>query len=460
MAVAALAAGGAATAATQATAAPQGARGAAQLSTALVNATTSAPAGTPSQCARQGSLSICKAYFGSTPEPYTGQQTATYRYTLTNAKGMRVDVLSFGGIIQQVDLPGKHGAATDVTLGFKTLKDYVANDSPPVTANGGPYFGETIGRYGNRIAGGTFTLSQPGVGPVTYTVPVNNGANSLHGGLVGFGNHVWSQVGGLQAGGGQVGLTLQLVSPNGDSSGAAGSPGCPSGCTGYPAQLTVDVTFTLNNSGQLAIHYKARNDSSNLNTVLNLTNHSYFNLAGESSPAGSAYSQLVQINASKYTPTDTTQIPLGYQAPVAGTPFDFRTPQAIGSRIDDVSANFNSPGYNQLLIAQGYDHNWDLNPPSKATQGPGGLNLAAKAWDPGSGRQLAVWTDQPGVQFYSGNFLTGTLTGISGHTYRQGAGYTFETQHLPDSPNEPGFPSTELKAGATTSSTTIFAFSS
>ena len=255
-------------------------------------------------------------------------------------------------------------------------------------------------------------------------------------------------------------MTLKLVSPNGDSSGAAGSPGCATACTGFPAQITVWVTYSLNNKDQYGLHYKVHNDSSTLNTVTNLTNHSYFNLAGEGSFPGSAYGQFVQINANKYTPTDTTQIPLGYLAPVKGTPFDFTRPHTIGSRIDDVSANFNSPGFNQLLIAQGYDHNWVLNPQTPATTGPDGLNLAAHAWDPASGRELTVWTDQPGVQFYSGNFLNGTLVGISGKTYRQGAGYTFETQHFPNSPNQPNFPSTELKAGATFNTTTIFAFSS
>ena len=201
--------------------------------------------------------------------------------------------------------------------------------------------------------------------------------------------------------------------------------------------------------------------------MLNLTNHSYFNLAGEASPAGSAYSQTVQMNANSYSPTDATQIPLPLTngVPVAGTPFDFRAPHTIGSRIDDVSARTTSRrashGHrrqSQLLIAQGYDHNWVLNQQTRATTGPDGLNLAARAFDPGSGRQLTVWTDQPGVQFYSGNFLNGTLVGISGHTYRQGAGYTFETQHFPNSPNQPNFPCTELGAGKTFNSTTIFAF--
>jgi aldose 1-epimerase len=409
--------------------------------------------------ARGGSgLSLSKQYFGSTIEPYTGKLTPTYRYTLRNANGMSVQVLTFGGIIQDINVPDKYGHVTDVVLGFKTLQDYVTEDSPPVTANGGPYFGETIGRYGNRIAKGTFSLNQPGVGPVTYTLPINNGVNSLHGGLVGFGDHIWASQ--PVYGYGSVGVQLTLISPNGDASGAVGSPGCPNGCTGYPGTIKVVVTFTLNNANQIGIHYQTTDLSKNLNTVINLTNHSYFNLAGEASFPGSAYGQLMQINANKYTPTNTTQIPLGYLASVFGTPFNFTTPQTIGSRIQDYSANFNSPGYNQLQIAQGYDHNWVLNAQTSATTGPDGLNLAAHAWDPNSGRELTVWTDQPGVQVYTSNFLNGTLIGISGHTYRQGAAYTFETQHFPNSPNQPNFPSTELKAGQTISSTTIFAFNS
>jgi aldose 1-epimerase len=435
--------------------------------TALGVAAAVAPSASAAPAAPAGSggaLSISKQYFGSTTEPYTGKLTPTYRYTLKNARGMSVDLLSFGGITQQINVPGSNGKTADVVLGFSTLQDYVSNDSPPVTTNGGPYFGETVGRYANRIAGGTFKLNGQ-----AYTVPVNNGVNSLHGGLVGFGNHVWSQVAEIHTSS-EVGVTLQLVSPNGDSSGAAGSPGCPSGCTGYPAQVTVDVTYTLNNQGQYEIHYQAKNDDSKLSTVVNLTNHSYFNLAGENSEAGSAYNQVVQINANNYSPTDATQIPLPglpNGVPVAGTPFNFTTPHTIGSRIDDVSAPDNVPasdnsltkGESQLTIAQGYDHNWILNKQTAATTGPQGLNLAAHAWDPSSGRELTVWTNQPGVQFYSGNFLTGTLTGISGNTYRQGAGYTFETQHYPDSPNEPSFPSTTLAPGHTFTSSTIFAFS-
>ena len=433
---------------------------------AMAPAATAEPSTVQAKAAGNGGLSITKASFGSTTEPYTGKLTPTYRYTLTNASGMTVQLLSYGAITQAIDVPAKNGTSADVVLGFKTLQDYVEYDSPPVTANGGPYFGETVGRYANRIAKGTFQLNGQ-----AYTLPVNNGVNSLHGGLIGFGSHIWSQVGSLIQTSNEVGVTLELVSPNGDAAGSAGSPGCANGCTGYPAELTVDVTFTLNNQGQYGISYKAHNDDSTLSTVVNLTNHSYFNLAGENSPAGSAYSQEVQINAKNYSPTDTTQIPLpGLPdgVPVAGTPFDFTTPHTIGSRIDDVSAPDNVPasdasltnGESQLLIAQGYDHNWILNKQTTATTGPDGLNLAARAWDPGSGRELTVWTDQPGVQFYSGNFLTGTLTGISGDTYRQGAGYTFETQHFPDSPNEPSFPSTVLGPNDTFSTSTVFAFSS
>jgi aldose 1-epimerase len=283
----------------------------------------------------------------------------------------------------------------------------------------------------------------------------------LHGGIVGFGNLIWADQ--PVYGSGNVGVQLTIVSPNGDQSGAPGSPGCPNGCTGYPATIRVVVTYTLNNANQLVIRYKTTNLSvanPRLNTVINLTNHSYFNLAGESSFPGSAYGQIIRINANRYTPTDTTSIPLGYLASVFGTPMNFTFPFPMGARIQDVSANFNSPGFNQLLEAQGYDHNWVLNRQTPATTGPLGLNLAARAFDPASGRLLTVWTDQPGVQFYTSNFLTGTLVGISGHAYRQGAAYTFETQHFPNSPNQPNFPSTELFAGQTQNSTTIFAFSS
>jgi aldose 1-epimerase len=400
-------------------------------------------------------LSVSKAFFGSAFDKYAGHNLPVFRYTLRNDRGMSVQIITYGAIVQDIWVPGSNGQAADVVLGFKTLADYVKFDSPPVAPTTGVYFGETVGRYANRIANGKFTLSQPGVGPVSYTLPVNNGPNALHGGIVGFGNHVWASQ--AVSSPGSVGVRLTLLSPNGDEGYPAGSPGCPNGCTGYPAAIKVVLTYTLNNANQLVLHYTTTNESKNLNTIVNLTNHSYFNLAGESSFPGSAYHQLIMINANKYTPTNTTSIPLGFNASVFGTPFDFTRFFQMGARIQDVSAPDHSPGFNQLLEAQGYDHNWVLNP---GHNGPLGLNLAAKALDPSSGRELTVWTDQPGVQFYTSNFLTGTLVGISGHAYRQGAAYTFETQHFPNSPNQPNFPSTELKAGQTQNTTTIFAFSS
>jgi aldose 1-epimerase len=398
--------------------------------------------------------SITKEYFGSTTEPYTGKTEPTYRYILNNGRGVQIDLLSFGATTQAIYVPGEHGKVADVVLGFKTLKEYVTEDSPPPPA-GGVYFGETIGRYGNRIAKGTFTLKQPDGKTHTYTLPINNGVNALHGGFVGFGNHIWTQVGGLISTKNEVGVTLRLVSPNGDE-GATFEPSCK--CTGYPAKITVDVTFTLNAKGQYGIHYKVHNDSSNLNTVVNLTNHSYFNLAGESS--GPATDQLIKINATTYTPTDAGLIPTGQLAPVAGTAFDFIHAATLGSRIDDCTGGPTSQSCIQLLQAHGLDHNWVLNAQTKATTGPQGLNLAAVAKDPASGRTLKVWTDQPGVQFYASNYLVGTLVGISGHIYRQTQAYTFETQHFPDSPNQSSFPTTELGAGQTLNTTTIFAFSS
>ncbi|HEV3379434.1 MAG TPA: aldose epimerase family protein [Trebonia sp.] len=446
------------------------------LAAGSIAATSASAASAPAKAGNSGTISISKSYFGSTVEPYTGKETSTYEYTMSNADGMKVQLLSYGGIVRAIDVPGANGTTTDVVLGFQNLQDYVSQDSPPVTVNGGPYFGETVGRYANRLAKGTFALKQPDGQTETYTVPVNNGGNSLHGGVVGFGQHVWSQAALIRTSD-EAGVTLQLVSPNGDDGYPAGSTaeGCPNGCTGFPAQVTTDVTYTLNNNNQFEIHYSAHNDSyygannpNNLNTVINLTNHSYFNLDGAASPPGSAYSQKVQINANTYSPDDATEIPLGPSESVKGTPFDFTTPQTVGSRIDDVSMPENVPssynsetdGESQLAIAEGYDFNWVLNKQTEATTGPDGLNLAAHAWDPSSGREMTVWTDQPGVQFYSGNFLTGTLTGgIDGTTYRQGAGYTFETQHFPNSPNEPSYPSTELDAGQTFTTSTVFAFS-
>jgi aldose 1-epimerase len=407
----------------------------------------------------KGNPTITRDNFGTANSgPYGGNQTV-WRYTLTNCHGLRVRIITYGATIQSITVPDRHGKLANIALGFKTLDDYVNLDSPPPTSPnfGGPYFGETIGRYGNRIAKGTFQLNGQ-----TYTLPLNNNGNTLHGGFVGWGNRIWQNPT-TSTGSGKASLSMTLVAPNGDEGSGllpgtnSYEPNCsmpadpPTTCTGFPAQTTTTLTYSLDNSGRLWIRYKVHNDDASLSTVTNLTNHTYFNMAGEAS--GPAYAQKILINANAITPTDANLIPTGQIASVKGTPFDFRTFHTLGSRIGDASA----PLGDQLVLAHGYDHNWVLN-----STGPrfAGLNLAAKAEDPASGRLLTVWTDQPGVQFYSGNFLDGHLVGISGHTYRQSAGYTFETQHFPDSPNEPSFPSTVLKAGQTLNTTTIFAFSS
>ncbi len=401
--------------------------------------------------------SITKQNFGTANSgPYGGSQTV-WRYTLTNRHCMQVRVITYGATIQSISVPDRHGHRADVALGFKTLADYVALASPPPTSPnfGGPYFGETIGRYANRIGAASFKLNGK-----TYTLPVNNGPNTLHGGFVGWGNRVWQHPV-TAAVKGSVSLTMTLVSPNGDE-GSGLLPGSkvyeancePPGttakkCTGFPAKVTTSITYTLDNADRIWIHYKAHNSDPKLSTVLNLTNHTYFNLAGEAS--GAVYGQEVRINAKSFTPTDANLIPTGAIVAVHGTPFDFRRFHTIGERIGDASA----PQGNQLDLAHGYDHNWVL---SKGGPTLAGLRFAAAAFDPGSGRLVTVWTDEPGVQFYSGNFLDGHLVGISGHTYRQSAGYTFETQHFPNSPNQANFPSTVLKAGKTFNSTTVFAF--
>jgi len=401
--------------------------------------------------------SITKEDFGTANSgPYGGDETV-FRYTLTNSSCMRVRVITYGATVQSIDVPDRHGHLANVALGFASLADYVNLDSPPpgTPGFGGPYFGETIGRYANRIGGASFKLNGQ-----TYTLPVNNGPNTLHGGFVGWGNRIWQNPVTAQ-GKSRVSLTMSLVAPNGDEGSGllAGTsnfePNCtPLGtqatpCTGFPAQVTTSITYTLDNGNRLGIRYTAHNDDPKLATVINLTNHTYFNLAGEAS--GPAYAQQVRINADSFTPTDANLIPTGVIAPVAGTPFDFTSFHTIGERIGDASA----PQGDQLVLAHGYDHNWVLN-----TSGPtfAGLRFAAQALDPASGRLLTVWTNEPGVQFYSGNFLDGHLVGISGHTYRQTAGYTFETQHFPNSPNQPNFPSTVLDPGQTFNSATIFAF--
>ncbi len=356
--------------------------------------------------------SITKAPFGTTPD---GQAVA--RYTLSNSHGMQVRIITYGGIVQSIKVPDRHGHFTDVALGFATLDDYIAHNNP------GPYFGALIGRYANRIAKGTFTLDGK-----TYHLPINNPPNTLHGGFKGFDTKVWT-VDGTETGKDSVSLELSLVSPNGDQ--------------GYPGRLTAHVTYTVTNRDEIRIDYRA---TTNAPTIVNLTNHSYFNLSGEGT--GDIYGEKMLINASHYTPVDSTLIPTGQIAPLAGTPLDFSTPTAIGARIRD--------NFQQLVFGRGYDHNFVLNRPAGDTTT---LELAARVTDPASGRVLELFTDQPGMQFYSGNFLDGTLYGTSGHQYRQSDGFALETQHFPDSPNHPNFPSTVLRPGQTYRTTTVYRFS-
>ncbi|MBV8870133.1 MAG: galactose mutarotase [Acetobacteraceae bacterium] len=330
--------------------------------------------------------------------------------TLRNDNGITVKFLDYGGIITEIDVPDREGHFDNVVLGCKTLHDYE-------TVN--PYFGTIVGRYANRIAKGQFTLDGQ-----AYHLPINNGPNSLHGGPKGWDKQIWGVT--TRKGEDNVGAILTYTSPDGQE--------------GYPGTMRVAVTYTLGNDNALRIDYEATTDK---DTVVNLTNHSYFNLAGNGS--GSVEGQLLEIGADRYTPTDATQIPTGAIDPVAGTPMDFRRLTSIGARLRDP--------FPQLVLAHGYDHNWVLNKPQ-----PGALAPAARAYDPRTGRVLEVDTTEPGVQVYTSNYLDGAIVGSANKAYRQTAGFTMETQHFPDSPNHPDFPSTELKPGQTFRSTTIFRF--
>ncbi len=345
------------------------------------------------------------------------------RYTLTNCSGMTVKILTYGGILQEVDVPGKGNRVANVTLGFPTLGDYVDKNSAPLA---GPYFGAIIGRYANRIANGQFTLNGQ-----TYQLAINNPPNSLHGGILGFDNKVWTPTV-IPPSGGSVGLELHYTSPNGEEN--------------YPATLSVDVTYTLTNDNQIKIDYAATNEDPSLSTIVNLTNHAYWNLAGEGT--GTIYDEVLQLNAHNYTPINSVLIPTGAIEPVAGTPLDFTTPTPIGARIRD--------NFQQLVYGRGYDHNFVLDRPSPTDTS---MIWAARVTDKDAGRTLTIFTDQPGIQFYSGNFLDGTIYGTSGHAYRQGDGFALETQHFPDSPNHSNFPSTVLGPQQTFHSETIYAFS-
>ncbi|MFF2461217.1 aldose epimerase family protein [Streptomyces mirabilis] len=336
--------------------------------------------------------------------------TKVYRWSLENG-GTRLKVISYGGIVQSLEIPDRHGRYANVSLGYDNLASYVA---------GTTFFGATIGRYGNRIAKGRFTLDGK-----AYQLSVNDGVNSLHGGAKGFNTKVWDIEGFTS--GSDVGLHLHYTSGDGEM--------------GYPGTLKVQVTYTLTRHGDWRIDYRATTDKA---TVVNLTNHTYYNLAGEGS--GGIYDHELHLAAGRYTPTDSGLIPTGELAKVAGTPFDFRKAKPIGRDI--------RVGHPQLVTAKGFDHNWVLD--KGVTAKPEHI---ATLRDPKSGRTLKIATDQPGVQFYSGNFLDGTLVGPSGHTYRQGDGMCLETQHFPDSPNHPSFPSTVLRPGQTYRTTTVHSFS-
>lgn len=338
--------------------------------------------------------------------------TAVDRYSLTSGSGVRVRILTYGGIVQAVETPDRHGRDADIVLGFPALEDYVDRNDP--------YFGAIVGRYANRIAKGRFTLDGD-----TYRLATNNGENSLHGGPGGFHTKVW-KARPIEKDD-SVGLRLDYTSPDGEEN--------------FPGTLTTTVTYTLTGGNELRIEYHATTDRP---TIVNLTNHAYFNLAGEGT--GDVYDHRLTLNASRYTPVNAALIPVGEPAPVQGTPFDFTSPHGIGERI-----RANDP---QLLVAQGYDHNFVLDQAD-----PGVLTEVARVTEPRSGRVLEIGTTEPGVQFYTGNFLDGSLTGTGGRVYRQGDGFALETQHFPDSPNQPGFPSTVLRPGESFDSTTVYAFS-
>ncbi|MEU6544013.1 aldose epimerase family protein [Streptomyces sp. NPDC046859] len=345
-----------------------------------------------------------RSLFGTLPDG-----TKVYSWSLANGS-TRMKVLSYGGVVQSLEVPDRRGRFANVSLGFRSLDDYVASS---------PYFGALIGRYGNRIGKGRFTLDGR-----TYQVDVNDGENSLHGGAKGFDKRVWDVEPFTK--GTDVGLHLYYTSLDGEM--------------GYPGTLRVKVTYTLTKYGDWRVDYAATTDRA---TVVNLTSHAYWNLAGEGS--GTIENHELKIDGSRYTPVDAGLIPTGELARVAGTPFDFRRSKAVG---EDLRA-----AHQQLLYGKGIDHNWVLDKGISARP-----EWVATLKDPSSGRTLRIATTEPGLQFYSGNFLDGTLVGTGGRVYRQGDGLCLETQHFPDSPNRPSFPSTVLRPGQTYRSTTVHSF--
>ncbi|MGE8185995.1 aldose epimerase family protein [Pseudomonas sp. NPDC086278] len=360
--------------------------------------------------AQAAGLSVEHKAFGK-----TNDGTPVEQYILRNSHGLQATVITYGGVLQSLKVPGKDGKAEDIVLGFDDVQGY---------QSGTAYFGATIGRFGNRLANGAFELDGK-----HYQVPKNDGPNSLHGGPLGFDKHVWKAQ--PTKGKDSVGVTLTYLSVDGEM--------------GFPGNLQTEVTYSLTEHNELRIDYKASTDKP---TVLNLTNHSYFNLAGAGN--GDVLKQVATLYAAQYTPVNATLIPTGELAPVAGTPMDFTQPTAIGKNI--------KADHPQLKFAEpkqgGFDFNWVLDAKGDVSK------LAADVSDPQSGRRLQLYTSEPGVQFYTGNFLDGTVKGKAGKIYPHWGAFTLETQHYPDSPNQPNFPSTRLDPGKTYTQSVVLKFSS
>lgn len=343
-------------------------------------------------------VDVTRASFGTLPD---GQTVPAV--TLTNRHGVAMTVITWGAAIQSLVVPDAHGHRADVVLGYASLKDYIEHPQ---------YFGATVGRFANRIAAGKFSVDGR-----AYQVPVNNGPNSLHGGTAGFDKQLWTVV---DAAGGATGhVTLRHVSPDGEM--------------GYPGALTVDATYSLGDDDRLRIEYRATTTAP---TIVNITNHSYWNLSGEGSANG-AMGHLVTIPADSFLPTDAGAIPTGEVRSVAGTAFDFRSPQAVGERVRDATDQ-------QLVFGRGYDHNWIVGRGVTTEE-----HLMARVVDPASGRGFELWSTQPGLQFYSGNFLDGTTAGKAKRIYRAGDAIVLEPQIFPDTPNQPAFGSARLAPGET-----------
>jgi len=367
---------------------------------------------TRSLCTLFCGLLACVILFTSTALAQVKDFDSIKLYTLKNESGMTVRVTNYGAIVTSIIVPDRNGKQADVALGYDRVEDYI-------NAVDKPYFGAVVGRYGNRIAKGEFTLDGE-----TYSLLKNNGENHLHGGAIGFDKVVWTVDEYVE---GQA-LTLSYLAKDKEE--------------GYPGNLQLKITYTLADDNSLVVDYHATTDKA---TPVNVTQHTYFNLKGEGQ--GTILDHQLMLNAKKFTPVDESLIPTGEMPTVAGTPFDFTTPKAIGRDIGQQNE--------QLVFGLGYDHNWILDTDGKE----GELSLAAQVHEPSSGRVMEIYTTEPGIQFYCGNFLDGRLRGKSGKPYVHRGGFCLETQHFPDSPNQPNFPSTILKPGETYDSKTVFKFS-